>query len=128
MVSAKTYAALSFERDYTAYFPLAVTRVVGSKNSVEKELANCQPPTVHLREEQIPVQHLRPGDRIRIRNGELIPADARLLAGRARIDYSFVTGESAPEPHQPGDVLLAGGGRWANASTSKCSATCRTRT
>lgn len=104
----KTYDAIRFDRDYKSYFPLAVTRlsVVGCPLSVDGS-ENQQPTTRN--EEQISVQHLRPGDRIVIRNGELLPADARLLAGRARMDYSFVTGESAPETRNPGDVLLAGG-------------------
>lgn len=105
----KTYDAIRFDRDYKSYFPLAVTRlkkVVGPSLPVDGS-GNQQPTTDN--EEPTPVQHLRPGDRIVIRNGELLPADARLLAGRARMDYSFVTGESAPETHYPGDVLLAGG-------------------
>jgi len=44
-----------------------------------------------------------------VRNGELIPADSRLLAGTALIDYSFVTGESEPAPRRPGEYLYAGG-------------------
>jgi Cu+-exporting ATPase len=112
----KTYDAIRFDRDYTSYFPLAVTRMVGngqlavgSENSGDNEIANCKLPIANFTEESIPVQRLRPGDRIVIRNGELLPADARLLAGKARMDYSFVTGESAPETHAPGEVLLAGG-------------------
>src|SRR5678815_2082362 len=47
--------------------------------------------------------------RLVLRNGELIPADARLLQGEACIDYSFVTGESEPTRKQGGDYLYAGG-------------------
>lgn len=43
-----------------------------------------------------PVSKLEPGDIIFIKNGELVPADGILLKGRARVDYSFVTGEAAP--------------------------------
>ncbi|MFC5407829.1 heavy metal translocating P-type ATPase [Larkinella bovis] len=87
----RTYDFLSFERDYKSYFPLAVTRLV---------------PTG---EQSVPVASLKKGDRIRIRNGELIPADGILYHGQATIDYSFVTGESEPEPKKPGSLLYAGG-------------------
>jgi len=49
------------------------------------------------------------GDRLVIRNGELIPADARLVEGPAVIDYSFVTGESEPVEKKADDYLYAGG-------------------
>jgi Cu+-exporting ATPase len=52
---------------------------------------------------------LNTGDRMILRNGELIPADAILVSGDASIDYSFVTGESAPAPRRMGDLLYAGG-------------------
>ncbi|GAB3269725.1 heavy metal translocating P-type ATPase metal-binding domain-containing protein [Larkinella harenae] len=87
----RTYDFLSFERDYKSYFPLAVTLL--KKDG----------------ETSIPVASLQKGDRIRIRNGELIPADGILYQGQATIDYSFVTGESEPEPKTPGSLLYAGG-------------------
>ncbi|MBD78533.1 MAG: heavy metal translocating P-type ATPase [Crocinitomicaceae bacterium] len=87
----KTYEALSFERDYKSYFPLAITLVEdGTERSV---LAN----------------HLKKGDEIRIRNGELIPADSILISNKASIDYSFVTGESKEVEKKKGDFLYAGG-------------------
>lgn len=87
----KTYAFLSFDRDYKSYFPIAVTRL---KNSVE---------------EQIQVYKIEKGDRILIRNEELLPMDAILIKGKASIDYSFVTGEADPVIKKSGDKLFAGG-------------------
>ncbi len=87
----KTYEALSFERDYKSYFPVAVTRIA------EKG------------EEIIPIKNLREGDIILVRNQELIPADAMLAEGNGSIDYSFVTGESMPVPKKQGDFIYAGG-------------------
>lgn len=87
----KTYRALSFERDYKAYFPIAVPKL--SKEGVE----------------YLPVQKLKKGDVVQIRNEELIPADAVLKKGNANIDYSFVTGESLPIVKNVGDTLFAGG-------------------
>ena len=88
---SRTYQALSFERDYKSYFPLAVTRVEEGKETF------------------VPVSDLQPGDVILIRNGEIIPADAILIEGEGNIDYSFVTGESTPVPKKNGDQLYAGG-------------------
>jgi Cu+-exporting ATPase len=47
-------------------------------------------------EQSIPLSKLKVGNRILVRNNEIIPADAVLLSGDANIDYSFVTGESQP--------------------------------
>lgn len=91
MFQSKTYAALNFERNYKSYFPIAVTMV---KNKIETTK---------------PVEKLKVGDRILIKNGEIIPADAVLINGAAFIDYSFVTGESNPVKKINGDLIYAGG-------------------
>ncbi|MGA8854557.1 MAG: heavy metal translocating P-type ATPase metal-binding domain-containing protein [Christiangramia sp.] len=91
----KTYAFLSFERDYKSYFPIAVTRI---KN--EDGIAS---------EEQVQVYKIKKGDRIIIRNEELIPMDAIMINGEARIDYSFVTGEAEAVRKSSGDKIFAGG-------------------
>lgn len=87
----RTYDTLSFERDYKSYFPVAVT-LKSEKGPVS-----------------IPVTDLKPGDRILIRNNELIPADSILFMGKAHIDYSFVTGESLPVEKTIGEIVYAGG-------------------
>lgn len=88
----KTYSFLSFERDYKSYFPIAVTRLT----SLGKE-------------ESIQVHHIREDDRLLIRHGELVPVDGILINGNARIDYSFVTGESEAVRIRPGHKIFAGG-------------------
>ena len=92
----KTYSYLSFERDYKSYFPIAVTRLLRNKKS-------------GVREEQAEVYKIQKGDRLLIRNNELLPVDAILIKGNALIDYSFVTGEAEPVSKQSGDKLYAGG-------------------
>ncbi len=87
----KTYEVLSFERDYKSFFPLSVTRKIDSVEAV------------------VPVSKLKPGDRIVVRNLELIPADSVLLKSEAYIDYSFVSGESNPVSKKAGDFIYAGG-------------------
>ena len=88
----RTYETLSFERDYKSYFPVGVT--------VKKE---------NGREVNIPVSELKKGDRILIRNNELIPSDSILMSIQAHIDYSFITGESAPVKKVAGELIYAGG-------------------
>lgn len=87
----KTYQALSFERDYKSYFPIAVSKLVGND------------------EEIIPINNIKVGDKIIVHNQELIPADGILINGDANINYSFVTGESKPVTKKSGDELYAGG-------------------
>ncbi|WP_421801047.1 heavy metal translocating P-type ATPase [Flagellimonas sp.] len=88
----KTYAYLSFERDYKSYFPIAVTRL--RKNGEE---------------ENIQIYNIEVGDRVLIRSHEIIPVDCILIKGTAEIDYSFVTGESEPVFKESGEKLFAGG-------------------
>ncbi|MBI2949885.1 MAG: heavy metal translocating P-type ATPase metal-binding domain-containing protein [Verrucomicrobia bacterium] len=109
----KTYDRLAFDRDYKSFFPLSVTRKVRRS----KATSSSQQPArftgrEHVRnghEERVSLSQLAVGDRLLLRNGELIPADARLVAGPALIDYSFVTGESELIAKRAGETLYAGG-------------------
>jgi H+-transporting ATPase len=57
----------------------------------------------------IPARELVPGDIIRLRIGNIIPADAKLLEGDpVQVDQSALTGESLPVEHQPGDTVYSG--------------------
>jgi H+-transporting ATPase len=57
----------------------------------------------------IPARELVPGDIIRLRIGEIIPADAKLLEGDpVQVDQSALTGESLPVEHKPGDAVFSG--------------------
>ncbi len=49
------------------------------------------------------------GNRLLIRNQELIPVDGILISEKAEIDYSFVTGEAVPITKKSGDKVFAGG-------------------
>jgi P-type Cu+ transporter len=88
---SKTYESLSFERDFKSYFPLAVSKFHDG---------DWKPVVIY---------ELQKGDRIRIRNMEIIPADALLEDLIAYVDYSFVTGESRPAKVNAGDLIYAGG-------------------
>ena len=97
LFQSKTYESFDFERTYKSYFPLSITV---KKNKIETT---------------IPVSKLRVGDRIIIRNKEIIPADSILFRGNANIDYSFVTGESIPVNKVLGEIIYAGGRQIGNA-------------
>lgn len=92
MFQIKTYSFLSFERDFKSYFPIAITKI-----------------NTDATEESIPVYDIQKGDRLLIRNQELIPVDGILIAEKAEIDYSFVTGEAIPITKKSGDKIFAGG-------------------
>jgi len=87
----RTYHHISFERDYKSYFPIAALLK-------EKEQTRS-----------VSLDRLNVGDNIIVKHQELIPADSVLLKGEAQIDYSFVTGESAPVYCRTGDKIFAGG-------------------
>ena len=55
------------------------------------------------------ISQLHENDTIIVRNEEVIPCDSELISDDARIDYSFVTGESIPINKKKGDFIYAGG-------------------
>ncbi|HLF30426.1 MAG TPA: heavy metal translocating P-type ATPase [Xanthomonadales bacterium] len=57
-------------------------------------------------EEDIPLAHVHPGDRLRVRPGEKVPVDGVVLEGASAIDESMLTGESMPVGKKPGDALI----------------------
>ena len=88
----KTYDFLSFERDYKSYFPIAITKILPDGT-----------------EEAVQVYDIKKGDRLLIRNQELIPVDGILISDKTSIDYSFVTGEAVAIEKKSGDKIFAGG-------------------
>src|SRR5690606_17842581 len=58
--------------------------------------------------EDSPVLNNHVGDALRVRPGEKVRVDGRLVEGRAALDESLVTGESLPVTKQAGDSLIAG--------------------
>lgn len=87
----KTYKSMSFERDYTAYFPVAITKLSEGKETI------------------VEIEQLQVNDVMLIRNEEVVPCDSILVSETAKIDYSFVTGESKPIYKNKGDFIYAGG-------------------
>ena len=58
--------------------------------------------------ERIPAAALRPGDRVRVRPGEVAPADGTIRSGHSAFDESLLTGESNPVARSAGSRVLAG--------------------
>jgi len=54
-------------------------------------------------DEDVPLEQVRPGDRLRVRPGEKVPVDGVVLEGTSSIDESMVTGEPIPVEKKPGD-------------------------
>lgn len=65
--------------------------------------------------ERVPATSLRPGDRVRLEPGDLVPADGVLVEGRGAADESLLTGEAAPRGKRPGDRVV-GGSHWLEAA------------
>ena len=93
----RTYHHISFDRDYRSYFPIAVTTLQNGK------------------EKPVSINEVKIGDRLWIRSGELVPADAILMKGDAWMDMSFVTGESDPVHKVLGEIIYAGGKQTSEA-------------
>ena len=87
----RTYEALSFDRDFRSYFPIAVSKL----------MQGAEVPT-HVKD-------LKKGDMVTLHHRELIPCDAFLESEVANLDYSFVSGESQPVAVRKGELLYAGG-------------------
>jgi Cu2+-exporting ATPase len=58
--------------------------------------------------ERVAVRRLAAGDVIRVRAGEVFPADGTVIAGATRVDEALLTGESQPLPRGEGDAVIAG--------------------
>lgn len=99
VVQERTYKSISFHRDYKSYFPIAVNVVTA--NGIESRNLN----------------DLKEKDIVQLYNNEIIPADSIVVKGDAKIDYSFVTGESEPVLIKIGEMLYAGGKQVGEALT-----------
>jgi len=57
-------------------------------------------------DEDVPLDQVQPGDRLRVRPGEKVPVDGEVLEGASSVDESMVTGESIPVEKGPGDRVI----------------------
>jgi Cu+-exporting ATPase len=57
-------------------------------------------------EKDVPLEQVKPGDRLRVRPGEKIPVDGVVIEGQSSIDESMITGESMPVEKLPGGKVI----------------------
>jgi P-type Cu+ transporter len=80
-------------------------------SSAIKALLGLAPKTARIiredgAEQDVLVEQIQPGDRLRVRPGEKIPADGTVLEGSSAVDESMVTGESIPVEKGPNDKVI----------------------
>ena len=80
--------------------------------SALRALAELQPKTVRvlrdLKEVEIPIEALEPGDLFVVKPGERLPADGEVVSGSSAVDESMLTGESIPVAKTKGDRVVGG--------------------
>lgn len=90
---------------------LLESRAKGRTSEAVRRLLRLAPPAARRlggagEEEEVPVQALAPGDRVRVLPGERIPADGVVLQGTSAVDEAMLTGEPVPVPKGPGDRVV----------------------
>jgi P-type Cu+ transporter len=88
-------------------------RARSQTSSAIRALLRLAPPTARRlghdgTEEDVPLEHVQVGDRLRVRPGEKVPVDGAVLDGRSSVDESMVTGESIPVEKTPGSRVIGG--------------------
>jgi len=77
-----------------------------------RALLNLAPPTARLirgsEEQEVPLEAVKVGDRLRVRPGEKIPVDGIVVEGRSNVDESMITGEPIPVEKNIDDKITGG--------------------
>jgi P-type Cu+ transporter len=78
-----------------------------------RALMKLAPQTAHRiggdgSEQEVPLGHVHPGERLRVRPGDSIPVDGEVLSGASSVDESMITGESMPVAKSAGATVIGG--------------------
>lgn len=89
---------------------LMEARARGRTSSAIRKLLQLQASTALVerdgREMVLPLEEVHAGDILRVRAGEIIPADGTILEGESAVNESMITGESLPVEKKPGDSVI----------------------
>jgi Cu+-exporting ATPase len=85
----------------------------GQTQNALRELLGLAPKTARRvehdgSEADVPLEHVIPGDTLRVRPGEKVPVDGKVLSGASSIDESLMTGEAMPVEKSDGDPVTGG--------------------
>ncbi len=88
-------------------------RAKGKASEAIRQLIELQPETAlrlddQGQEQEIPIDEVAVGDRLRVRAGQKIPTDGRLIEGASSVDEAMITGESLPVGKAVGDAVIGG--------------------
>jgi Cu+-exporting ATPase len=88
-------------------------RARSQTSSAIKALLGLSPKTARVvfsdgREEDVPLERVKPGDRLRVRPGEKVPVDGVVLDGTTSVDESMITGEPIPVEKAKGSKITGG--------------------
>jgi Cu+-exporting ATPase len=86
-------------------------RARGQTSAALKSLLGLAPKTARrvfddAREDDVPLEHVQPGDRLRVRPGEKVPVDGVVIEGASAVDESMITGEPVPVRKHAGDRVV----------------------
>jgi Cu+-exporting ATPase len=88
------------------------SRARGNTTDALRKLLDLQPrEAMRVRDgesKSVPVAMLLPEDHVRIRPGERVPVDGKVLEGSSHVDESMLTGEPVPIKREPGDLVTGG--------------------
>ena len=78
-----------------------------------KRLLGLTPKTARVvrangNEDDVPLGEVKPGDLLRVRPGEKVPADSVVIEGRSAVDESMISGEPIPVEKEPGTKVVGG--------------------
>lgn len=87
-------------------------RATARTGSAVRSLLELSPPTARKvaagGDKEVPLGDVQPGDRLRVRPGDKVPVDGRVLEGESSVDESMISGESIPVMKRPGDAVTGG--------------------